>query len=164
MGVEKECNATDLASANEPPVPYYIPDATISIGMTPNCSLSTPNLPRPTATATVARTSEGNTPTSINTTPRATDFASVSSPITVAQTSSANIATGESSPTELVSPASGGSRQTNTPLRQTQTAESSSTSTRGAPKATSTGGAQLLKVVDLRVVVAGVLGFAMVVL
>ncbi|PVH86442.1 hypothetical protein DL98DRAFT_526384 [Cadophora sp. DSE1049] len=163
--VEKECNATDLASANEPPIPYYVPDATISIGITPSCSLSTPNFPRPTATATVANTSGRESPTSTTTTaPRTTDSAATSPPVSDGQAASETTIASELSPTELTTSTSsaGAARgQTNNPVRQSQTVEIGGTRTSGVAQATSTGGAHAMKVMDLGIVVVGLVGFAM---
>ncbi|KAH7348411.1 hypothetical protein BKA65DRAFT_550485 [Rhexocercosporidium sp. MPI-PUGE-AT-0058] len=70
--VENECNGTDSTSASEPPIPYYIPDATISIGIIPTCFPSTTSLSGPTASPirSTSSVSDRNRPAS--TTPATT--------------------------------------------------------------------------------------------
>ncbi|KAH7412723.1 hypothetical protein BKA64DRAFT_659450 [Cadophora sp. MPI-SDFR-AT-0126] len=165
--VGKGCNATDLATANEPPVPYYIPEATISIDILPSCSLSTPNFPRPTAPATVASTSaRENPPSTTITAPTKTESATFSSQISDGESPSITTIAKSSSTVLMVSTSRerGPGEQTNTSLRQSQTAEIGSTSTSELTQATSTGGAQMIKAVDLEIAVAGLVGFAIVVL
>ncbi|KAK0127195.1 hypothetical protein ONS96_006748 [Cadophora gregata f. sp. sojae] len=164
--VDKECNTTEFALAYEPPVPYYIPEATISISKTPLCSLSTPNFPRPSATAVVASTSERESTSSTTTAPKTTDSATSSATTSFAQAGSATATTSQTSaaePTISTSTLSeaGGQTNNNNPLSQTRTTKNGSTRTSGVVQVTSTGGALVVKVVDLRIVAAGLMGFVM---
>ncbi|KAG4431969.1 hypothetical protein IFR05_012542 [Cadophora sp. M221] len=166
--VDQQCNGTDVDSANEPPIPYYIPEATISISISPSCTLSTPYFPKPTASVIPSPSSisgeEQPSPTSES--PKPTNPATTSSlesqgeilPTTtpVPGSTSGGLNT-------LTSRKSGARGQTDSTVQQTRTIGSVSVSVSASrsevAQATFTGGADYFRVAELRISVVGLVGF-----
>ncbi|KAL5322781.1 hypothetical protein ACEPPN_010757 [Leptodophora sp. 'Broadleaf-Isolate-01'] len=167
--VDKECNGTDFASANEQPIPYYIPDATISISITPSCALSTPNFPRPTTSAisSPSSVSKGERPSLTTEAPKPTNPATTSSVESEGEIVPATTSVPEGTSVRLTAPtsrASGTGEQADSTVQESRTVgggTSSATATRSeVAQATFTGGAKTFKVENVRIAVVGILGLA----
>lgn len=163
-----------------PPVPYYIPDAAISISITPSCSLSTPNFRKPTQTKppsegepTVTMVVSGTASAVETGEPRS----SSSEEETFApKTTQASESTFERQNSSTPSPGSGGNETTSTsaseggqqtsstPAQRQTTAMSTATSTTSATKIAVTGAAHANRCAAWRIAAPGILGLAIAVL